>query len=65
MKIEELIQLQEVKLGDKLVECSKSPEGIKRMVDVIVDHLAESMKQAFENGLVRGMESKQNRLFKK
>lgn len=51
MTIQELIQKQDKALGEKLIELSKTPEGINSMVAVICDHLGESMAQSYKLGL--------------
>ncbi len=51
MDIQGLIQFKSKELGEKLIESMKTQEGIANMVKVIDDHLAESMKAAYQEGL--------------
>lgn len=51
MTIQELITKQDKSLGEKLIELSKTPDGINSMVNVICDHLGESMAQAYNLGM--------------
>ena len=51
MTIQELIQKQDNALGEKLINLSKTSDGINSMVAVICDHLGESMAQAYKLGM--------------
>ncbi len=49
--IQELISDQIRKLGEKWLEAVQDPEKAAKMVDMIADHISESMKEAYRCGL--------------
>ncbi len=51
ISIQELLQKQTKELGQKWLEATQDPVKLAKMVDTIADHLSESMKLAYQNGL--------------
>lgn len=51
MKLQEMIKIQEGILGKKLEDAAKSEEQLAQLVQIIVDHQAEAMVEAYKIGV--------------
>ena len=58
LDIQQMIQLQSSVMGDKWLKAIKTEQGIATMVDMLDDHLAESMLKAYHCGLQKREEFK-------